>query len=639
MLNFYSASNVIYKPLHIFRVVYLLFIILCFALIYLAANTELERIKLDAGADFSSKVQHLETTIEHLETMASVISNSMSHHVDYSPKESAIDIDELFDKENPLHTLKYIDDSYKSGLYVSSPLLKEQQNKLKVLLRTGSYLPHLLQEEKLEQIAIYFQNPEAKLVYPAADKNSPARFLQEQQSGYWQSFWDIHQHNTFHWKLIKIENSLKLSLTVSILEPNEGLMGLVQFIFSHEIFDPEINQANGPDSLVFLSEIAYPNLLVATTEDDESSFIKKFSMQEGENLPSEIQLLLNSINSWVYQSDQYFLLSVPIAQAFNLVYLTDVKGLQVLSLTIFKYGIALLVFLILIGVYVDRVIYQNLATLKEQDDALTDKNKLLTSTLSSLESTQQELIQKEKIASLSSVVAGLAHQLNTPLSIAVTATSFISESTERITNKFNQGLKKSELETFLKDTYKSSQLVDGNLERASCLVDNFKLLASNESEDELCLFDVVEYTHAILQGFRPTFEQRRIKSNIESALDIKIYSYPTSYTQILVQLINNILTHGIESEGCITVNITKNAALNQIKVDVIDDGKGIEKGKIDRIFEPFFTSKPKIEQTGLGLTIIHNLVLGKMLGEIKVASEQGEGCCFSLTLPSIIHKN
>jgi len=639
-LNF-SNQNLAYKSLYIFRIVYLFFVILCSALIYLAANADMERIKLDAAADFSSRVQSLEAITEHLENLATMMSHFMSYSVEYNYENKDYNIVESFQLNDEMLSLKYINDNYQSGLYIKPPINTNQHRKIKLLLKTGAYLPHILQEERIESIAIYYQSPQAKVVYPDMGNVSNLQFKKELKEGYWQSFWLTHQEDTVDWRLVTLDGINKLALSVSILTPAEGLVGIAQFIFPLDVFDQDIYQPSGPDSIVFLSEISTVPLLIATTqnENNSSAISSQFDMKKGLVLPNEVQSLLKSIDGWLYQSDDYFLLSVPISGAFNLVYLTDAKDLAIFSSNIFKYGVGLLIFVLFMAFYIERILHRNLTLLKQQDDILIGKNKLLVTTLSTLETTQQELIQKEKIASLGGVVAGLAHQLNTPLGIAITANSYINEATEKLTNKLNQGLKKSELTSFFDNIKESSRLVNNNLSRATGLVNNFKLLATDESEDEQCLFNVVEYTQAILLGFKLKFEERRIKSEVYSEQAIEINNYPVSYTQIIVQLINNALSHGLKDDGHIRIEIYKSSKFNGVLINIIDDGKGIDKEEIDRIFEPFFTSECSADKIGLGLTITHNLVLGKMRGEIKVSSVLDEGCCFSLHLPNLSLRN
>lgn len=627
-----------YRPLIIFRVVYLLFLLICSALIAVAVKTDIERIKLDTAADFSSRVQQLDTTISHLEMMATILSQSMTYTVDYQDVSQKIDVLDYFNLGDGLYSLKYISENYQSSIYSKAPKTEEQRNRLELLVKTGAYLPHFLQEERIEKIAVYNKFPLAKLVYPNERKASQRKFQRELADGYWEYFWQNHQQQNIFWKLIQVDKGYKLSLTVSILDPENGLVGLIQFIFSQDIFDQEIYQPSGPDSLVFLSEISDQGLLIATTKygKDEDSIGKAFNMQEGKKLPLQMVQLLQSLDDWVYQSSEYYLLSVPISGVFNLVYLTDARSFSFLASSLVKSGAFIWGALALIGLFVDRLIYNNLTKLKQKDDVLTEKNQLLVSTLENLEEAQKELIQKEKIVSLGHVVAGLAHQLNTPLSIAITAVSYIQDSLKKFTVKLDKGIKKSELATLLEKGYESSMLIGHNLDKATDLVDNFKLLAEDESEDELNQFNVAEYTQAVLQGLKPALEKRRIKSHINAERDIKIFNYPMSYTQIIVQLLNNAVIHGVDKGGNITINIYRKAETSGAYIEVVDDGRGIDKEYIDKVFEPFFTSKCVAEQVGLGLTIVHNLVLGKMSGEIKVISEKNHGCCFSIYLPSLI---
>ena len=615
----------------------MLFFFVCAILIFVAIKTDVERIKLDTATDFSSRVQHLETTISHLENLATILSQSMTYTVAFQYPNEDWDVINSFEQNSELLALKFIDENYRSGVYSLPPQTAEQRERLKLLVKMGAYLPHFLYQEKIEKIAVYNHNPKATLVYPNNGNASQIEFQKQLNDHYWPYFWENHQNQNIFWKLIKVEDDYKLSLTVSILDSETGLVGLIQVLFTHDVFDQEIYQPSGPDSLVFLAETSTPSLLIATTEYDinEHSISKAFNMMEGEELPPEIMHLLNSTDDWVYQSDDYFLLSVPISGVFNLVYLTDASGFSLWSSSLVSFSAVVLLFLVVLGVAVDRMVYHNLTILKKQDDTLSDKNQLLTDTLKELEKTQQELIQKEKIASLGDVVAGLAHQLNTPLSIVNTAISYIRESQQLLLGKLETGLKKTELEEALTKGSISSELISNNIEKATALVEHFKLLADSGAEDDIIEFNVVEYTQAVLSGLKPSLEKRKIKFSIHAQQEIRIYNFAFSYTQIIVQLVNNAITHGVSHGGNITINIYRKEHSKGVYVDIEDDGKGIRREDIEKIFEPFFTSKCIAEQMGLGLTIVHNLVLGKMSGEINVSSELDQGCRFTLYFPNL----
>ena len=623
------------SPLLLFRGSFVLFIIICTFLIGVLIKSDVERTKLDTAADFSSRVQHLETTIGQLEEMATILAQSLTFSFDF---EGSFDIDKyLKSSGSEFLIIDSTHENYRSGLVSQKPKSAQEAKRLELLIRTGSFLPHFLIIEELESISIFLEKPLARLNYPFESENAIEELLKEQDNGYHQEIWDSHRKQNIVWRMIEINGQTKLSLSAGILAPESGLVGVIQFLFPRDIFDQQLFKASGPDSLVFLTDDMKPFGLIATTqyEDSDNSIGKKFDMQLGNPIPKRLQRLLEETNDWVNQSQGFFLLSVPISGTFRLVYLTDEDSFSFMGSDKLLLGILFIVFLILVGVTFERLIHRQLDIILSKDRQLSEKNKLLIETLQDLEKTQTELLHKEKIASLSDVVAGLAHQINTPLSIAVTAVTYMKDSLDSIYEKINTGMKKSELMNLLDSGVESTTLINNNLRKVSSLIDSFKLLSVDESENKVTCFNVKEYTEAVISGLRFFLDQKNIDVEILGEESIRVNNYAMSYTQIIVQLINNSVEHGIERTGLIQVKIGKAKEKVGVNIEFSDNGIGICKQDIIRVFEPFFTSVKASKQVGLGLTVVHNLVHGQMSGEIKVESDLGQGFKVLLFIPSL----
>lgn len=623
------------SPLLLFRGSFVLFLIICVFLIGVLIKSDLERTKLDTAADFSSRVQHLETTIDQLEEMATILSQSLTFNFDFGGK---FDIDEYLKESGSDYLI--IDskhENYRSGLVSLKPKSDIEAKRLELLIRTGSFLPHFLIVDELESISIFLDKPLAKLSYPFESEGAIEQLSKEYSSAIYKEIWNSHRKQNIVWRMININGQVKLSLSAGVLAPEKGLVGIIQFIFPRDIFDAQLFKASGPDSLVFLTDELKPFGLIATTqyEDGDESVGKKFDMQVGKAIPKKLQNLLEETNDWVNQSQGYFLLSVPISDTFRLVYLTDEDSFSLMESDKLLFGILFILFLALVGVTFERLIHRQLGIILFKDKELSEKNELLIETLKDLEKTQEELIHKEKIASLSDVVAGLAHQINTPLSIAVTAATYISDSLNSIYEKIESGMKKSQLINLLDSGVESTTLINNNLSKVSALIDSFKLLSIDESENKVTRFNVIEYTEAVISGLKFFLDQKNIEVQLSGDTSIRVNNYAMSYTQIIVQLVNNSVEHGIERAGLISVNVEKSEEKLGVNIEFSDNGIGICKQDIVRVFEPFFTSVKASKQVGLGLTIVHNLVHGQMSGEITVESDIGKGFKVRLFIPSL----
>lgn len=274
------------------------------------------------------------------------------------------------------------------------------------------------------------------------------------------------------------------------------------------------------------------------------------------------------------------------------------------------------------------------ARVGERTKALQDANSELFETLNSLKTTQSELIKSEKLAALGSLVAGVAHELNTPLGNSLTVASTMDHKLEEFTKVMASGLKRSVLEQFVSDSRAGTDILLRNLTRASELVLSFKQVAVDQTSSHRRRFALDTVVSEILITLNPVIRKSPCKISTHVAEGIWFDSYPGPLGQVLTNLVNNAMIHGFEPGTAGHIDITATVLnANQVELRVRDDGQGISAENLTRIFDPFFTTRLGQGGSGLGLHIVHNIVTGMLGGEIEVHSAVNDGTTFVLTLP------
>ncbi|WP_184044649.1 sensor histidine kinase [Inhella inkyongensis] len=255
-------------------------------------------------------------------------------------------------------------------------------------------------------------------------------------------------------------------------------------------------------------------------------------------------------------------------------------------------------------------------------------------TLAELRSTQEQLVEHAKLASLGQLVAGVAHEVNTPLGIAVTANSHLGESVEALRAQFESGrMARSSLANFLDDAQRSSEVLALNLRRAADLITHFKEVSVDRTSDERRRFELGAYLGDLIESLRPSWKRRPIELQIEVEPELWMNSYPGALGQVVGNLIQNALLHAFEPEQAGRLRIEAKALGERVLLNVIDNGRGVAAEHLARLFDPFFTTRRGQGGTGLGLHISHNLVVQRLGGVITVHSSPGQGCRFELILP------
>ena len=273
---------------------------------------------------------------------------------------------------------------------------------------------------------------------------------------------------------------------------------------------------------------------------------------------------------------------------------------------------------------------------------LFKKNKRTTfklgNTLSNLKDTQEQLIQSEKMASLGTLTAGIAHEINTPLGIAVTSTSMAADRTEHIKEKFIDGsLTKAVMEKYLDDIEKSSILNTKALERVIVLLTNFKQVAADQVVGDPRELNIVDYVEDVMGTLFAELKRHRVNYVYKGVEIANITTIPGAIAQVLTNFVTNSIRHGFDGcdSGNITIEIEKSND-NGVTLTYRDDGLGMDKEVLRNIYEPFFTTKRNKGGTGLGMNIVYNIVNKNLAGEINIDSTEGHGMSIILTLPESI---
>ena len=255
--------------------------------------------------------------------------------------------------------------------------------------------------------------------------------------------------------------------------------------------------------------------------------------------------------------------------------------------------------------------------------------------LEQLKNTQQQLIEQEKHAGLGRLVAGVAHEINTPLGIAITAASNMEEAIRQVCCDLEAGkLSKSEFTLTNKLLMENAALLLTNLRRASNLIVNFKQVAADQASDEFSRFNLEIYINKIISSLSPKIRHSRHHIVFKcSNKDLEIYSVPGILMQIITNIVDNALEHAFPEgqEGKISLDISETD--KHIILTITDDGVGMASETAALIFDPFFTTSRKRGSCGLGMHIVYNLITQQLKGRIECHSVPGQGSSFIIRLP------
>ena len=273
---------------------------------------------------------------------------------------------------------------------------------------------------------------------------------------------------------------------------------------------------------------------------------------------------------------------------------------------------------------------------RERTTQLEQANGELSQALQTLKLARDNLVQSEKLASLGALVAGVAHEINTPVGNGLIAATSLDERIREFAEAMRQPMQRSRLELFINDSQVAVDLLVRSLTRAATLVTSFKQVAVDQTSSQRRYFALAELIDEVVLTISPTTRRAQCAVEVEIKPVPVLDSFPGPLVQVLTNLVNNALVHGFADgrKGRITISAAPVGG-NQIEITVQDDGAGIAPEHIKRVFDPFFTTRMGQGGSGLGLHIVHNIVNGVLGGRIDVHSSGGHGTRFVMVLPAV----
>ena len=260
----------------------------------------------------------------------------------------------------------------------------------------------------------------------------------------------------------------------------------------------------------------------------------------------------------------------------------------------------------------------------------------LSATVARLQQTQHDLVQAEKLASLGSLVAGVSHELNTPIGNALTTASTLQDDAKDFQHTVAEGgVRRSALDGFLQRSVDMSALLVRSCYRAAHLISSFKQVAVDQTSELQRQFDLLTLIEDNVASLRPSYRGAAWTITVDVPGGIICNSYPGPLGQVLVNLIQNAGNHAFEPGAAGHLNISASAKADSIEIVLSDDGHGMTEETLERIFEPFFTTKLGKGGSGLGLAICRNIVTGILGGQLTANSQLGAGSQFTLRIPTV----
>ena len=276
--------------------------------------------------------------------------------------------------------------------------------------------------------------------------------------------------------------------------------------------------------------------------------------------------------------------------------------------------------------------------LKFQADALEQVNQTLEARIlertTELKQAMEHLVQAEKLASLGSMVAGITHELASPLSNMALSASGLTANLKKLGSDISEGkLTRSNLEKFLHACDETLNLIERAAERAQTLLLSFKQVSVDQTSERRCRFDLQDIVEQTVRALGPTLKGTPFRVEVDIPAGIVLDSHPGALEQIITNLVNNSLAHAFAGRDSGRMRVCAQVQDGVLDIVYSDDGIGIPMAIRRRIFDPFFTTKAGQGGSGLGLYTIYNLVTGLFGGSIGVTSQADGGACFTLRLP------
>ncbi len=250
-----------------------------------------------------------------------------------------------------------------------------------------------------------------------------------------------------------------------------------------------------------------------------------------------------------------------------------------------------------------------------------------------LNAAQAQLVESEKMAALGGLVAGVAHEINTPVGVCVTAASRLETKTNGFIDLFAEGkMKKSDLKEYLDTAKEGNKILMTNLRRAADLVQSFKSIAVEQTSESRRTFNLKTYLEETILSLKPEFKNKPFQIELD-AEDVEITSYPGPFSQIITNLVMNSLIHGFKNKDSGVIKIKTRIQNKQALMTYTDNGNGMTPEVLERLYEPFFTTNRDGGGSGLGMNIVYNLTAQKLGGKMAAKSQPGQGVHFTFEFP------
>ena len=270
----------------------------------------------------------------------------------------------------------------------------------------------------------------------------------------------------------------------------------------------------------------------------------------------------------------------------------------------------------------------------QRTQELTTANNELISALDELKRTELKLVEADKMASLGGLVAGVAHEINTPVGVVLTAITSLQAKYLQFKQLYDeQKISKNDMQHFLENVDEIGNISLRNIKRAVALVESFKQVAVDQTSEERRLFNMSEYIQHILLSLKSKIKKTSITVTVDCQKDLVINSYPGAISQILSNFIINSILHAFEEGQSGNIVISAHRIEGNLHLDYSDDGKGLSKDERANIFEPFYTTKRGAGGSGLGAHIAYNLVTQLLQGDISIDTGEKNGLMIQMKFP------
>ena len=330
------------------------------------------------------------------------------------------------------------------------------------------------------------------------------------------------------------------------------------------------------------------------------------------------------------QLTKYITQSTTVAKDINILQLQKINEIQQLEVSnqrqrAFIIVVAAAIIIVVLTLF--------LWLLQQKRRKIQHINQDLSNTLKNLKATQGKLIESEKMSAMTTLVAGMAHQLNTPIGIGVTTISVIKDRVEQFIRAVEQGgITRKKLDQLLEEVSEATGLALGTLHKTANLVAQFKLISAHlegDTPEQFELLELLAHQADLLTG---QLGEHKPDIHVHGA-KVQLLSYPGAIGKVLNHLINNSLEHGFDDAAPALIDIEIQQRTDTVEITYQDNGKGIDEENLGKIFDPFYTNNLGSGSIGLGLSIVHNLVVQLMQGSVNVTSDGNRGTTFNIQLP------